>query len=38
MLRPLISMAVRRGWLLILLAGIICLGTSLAILGATNVQ
>jgi len=38
MLRPLISIAVRRGWLLILLAGIICLGTSLAILGATNVQ
>ena len=38
MLRPLISMAVRRSWLLILLAGIICLGTSLVILSATNVQ
>ena len=38
MLRPLISVAVRRGWLLTLLAGIICLGTSLAILSASNVQ
>ena len=38
MLRSLISAAVRRGWLLILLAGIICLGASLAMLSATNAK
>ncbi len=36
MLRAHISLAIRHGWLLVIMAGMICLGASLAILSATN--
>ena len=38
MLRTHISLSVRHGWLLIIVAGMICLGASLAILSATNIN
>jgi PAS domain S-box-containing protein len=36
MLRSHTSLAVRNGWLLVIIAGMICLGASFAIMGATN--